>query len=77
MVLTQLEKVDGEIALLLDGELLSSIGITENDSVNVEIRNGSLVITPARPRSLDEEQFQAALDRVVTERADLLRRLAD
>ena len=52
------------------------IGLEENGQVQLVVDGGSLIITPANPRPVDTERFEACLDRVAGERREVLRRLA-
>ena len=44
--------------------------------MQLTVDGGSLIITPAAPKPVDNERFKACLDRVVADRKDVLRRLA-
>ena len=75
-MIKQLRKVGNSNALLLDKPILELIGLEEDGKVQLVVEGGSLIITPADPRPAGPEQFEAALDRVVGERREVLRRLA-
>ncbi len=53
------------------------VGLKEGGEVLLTVKNGSLIITPADPSLADPDRFQAALDRVATDRKEVLRRLAE
>jgi len=72
-----LRKVGNSNALILDKPILELLGLEENGQVKLTISDGSLIITPTDPRPVDREQFEASLERVLKERKDLLRRLAE
>jgi antitoxin component of MazEF toxin-antitoxin module len=70
-------KVGNSSALILDRALMELVGLREGGEVQLTVHNGSIIITPAHPHPVDRARFEAALDRVVTERRDVLRRLAE
>lgn len=76
-MIKQLKRVGNSNALILDKALMELVGLTENAEVQLTVQNGSIIITPTQPRPVDRERFEAALERVVTERRDVLRRLAE
>ena len=73
----RLRKVGNSSALILDRALMELIGLEENGNVQLTVRNGSLIMTPARPRPVTREQFDRALDGVVSRRRSALQRLAE
>lgn len=75
-MIKQLRKVGNSNALLLDKPILELLGVEENGEVQLIVTNGSLIVTPVRPRIVDQSKFQQALDRVVEERREVLKRLA-
>lgn len=55
MVTTKLRKVGGSVMLATPPALLETLGLSAGDMVGLEVRDGALVVRPARPRySLDE-----------------------
>jgi antitoxin component of MazEF toxin-antitoxin module len=72
----QLRKVGNSNAILIDKPIMELIGLKENGSVQLTVDGGSLIITPATPQPVSDERFKACLDRVVAERKDVLRKLA-
>ena len=75
-MIQQLTKVGNSQALILDKAILELVGLEENGEVQLTVDSGSLIVTPANPRPIDEKRFEACLDRVVKERREVLRRLA-
>ena len=75
-MIKQLKKVGNSNAIILDKALLELVGLQEDDEVQISIHNGSIIITPAHPRPVDPTRFEACLDRLVEERREVLRRLA-
>ena len=75
-MIKQLCKVGNSNAILLDKPVMELIGLEENGQVQLVVDGGSLILTPANPRPVDTERFEACLDRVVGERREVLRRLA-
>lgn len=75
-MIKRLRKVGNSNALLLDKPILELLGLDENGEVQMVVSGGSLIVTPTTPRPVDPERFEAALDRVVSSRRDVLRRLA-
>jgi hypothetical protein len=45
--------------------------------VQLTVEGGSLIVTPANPRPVDEARLEASLDRVVAHRRAALRKLAE
>jgi antitoxin component of MazEF toxin-antitoxin module len=76
-MIKQIRKVGNSSALLLDKAIMELIGLEEGARVQLTVRDGSLIITPANPRPVDRERFEKCLDRVVRERRDALRKLAE
>ena len=76
-MIKQLQTVGNSNALILDKAILELLGLEPNAEVQLRIRDGSLIVTPANPRPVDPDQFEACLSRVVSERREALRRLAE
>ena len=76
-MIKQIKKVGNGNALFLDKGILELIGLKEGGEVQLTVHDGSIIITPANPEPVNQEQFEAALERVVTERDEVLRRLAE
>lgn len=76
-MIKKLRKVGNSNALILDKPILELLGLKEEGQVKLTISDGSLVITPIESRPVDRERFEASLERVVKDRRDLLRRLAE
>jgi antitoxin component of MazEF toxin-antitoxin module len=72
----QLRRVGNSSAITLDKALLELVGLHERGFVQVAVHDGSLILTPVRPRRASRERFEASLERVVKERREVLRRLA-
>ena len=73
----KLRNVGNSSALILDRALMELIGLQENGNVQLTVRNGSLIMTPAHPRPVTRDQFDRALDKVVSRRRSALQRLAE
>ncbi|MBC8423009.1 AbrB/MazE/SpoVT family DNA-binding domain-containing protein [bacterium] len=76
-MIKKLRKVGNSNALILDKPILELLGLEEEGQVKLTIADGSLIITPTESRPIDRERFDASLDRVIKERRDVLRRLAE
>jgi antitoxin component of MazEF toxin-antitoxin module len=76
-MIKQLRKVGNSNALILDRAILELIGLDEKGKVELTVHNGSLIVTPAQPRPLDKDRFEASLNRVVKARRRVLRQLAE
>jgi len=77
MITKQLKKVGNGNALFLDRAIMELVGLEEGGEVQLTVRDGVIVVAPVHPRAVDEDRFEAALDKVVRERRDALRRLAE
>lgn len=75
-MIKQLKKVGNGNALFLDKTLMELVGLEEGGDVQVSVHEGAIIITPANPRPVQQDQFEAALESVVADRRDVLRRLA-
>ncbi|MFN0051373.1 MAG: AbrB/MazE/SpoVT family DNA-binding domain-containing protein [Planctomycetales bacterium] len=75
-MIKQLRKVGNSQALILDKPILELLGLKEKGRVQLSVTNGSLVVTPVQPTAADEEQFEECLERVMTSRHKLLKRLS-
>jgi antitoxin component of MazEF toxin-antitoxin module len=73
----KLQKVGNSNALILDLPIMEMVGLEEGKEVQVTVSNGSIIITPVNPRQVDPEELERLLDRVVGERKEILRELAD
>ena len=76
-MIKQLQKVGNSNAIILDKAILELLGLDENSHVQLTIQDGSLIIAPTNPQPTDTERFEECLNRVVAERRDALRRLAE
>ena len=76
-MIKQLKKVGNSNAIILDKALIELVGLEENGDVQITVHNGSIIITPAHPKKVDPVRFEACLDRLVEERREVLRRLAE
>lgn len=76
-MIKRLRKVGNSSALILDKALMELVGLEENAEVQVTVHGGSLVLTPTQPRTMTEEQFEAAMERVLKARHSALKKLAE
>lgn len=76
-MIKKLKKVGNGNALFLDKAVMELIGLEENGDVQLTVQNGSLIVTPVHAKPVDPERFEQCLNRVVEERRDVLRRLAE
>jgi antitoxin component of MazEF toxin-antitoxin module len=76
-MIKRINKVGNSSALIFDRALMELVGLKEGSEVQLTVRDGSIILTPANPSKVDPDRFEAALDRVATERRDVLRRLAE
>lgn len=76
-MIKQLRKVGNSNALILDRAILELVGLEEGGEVQLTVHNGSLILTPANPKPVDQERFEESLNRVVSKRRALLKRLAE
>ncbi len=76
-MIKHLRKVGNSNALILDRAVMELIGLEEDGEVQLTVREGSLIVTPANPRPVDEKRFEECLSRVVAERREVLRKLAE
>jgi antitoxin component of MazEF toxin-antitoxin module len=76
-MIKQLKKVGNGNALFLDRAILELLGLEEGGEVQLTVHDRVLLVAPANPRVASEDRFRAALDRVVAERREVLRRLAE
>lgn len=75
-MIKRIKKVGNGNALFLDKAILDLVGLDQGGEIQLTVHNGSIIITPVNPRLVSKEQFEAALERVVTERHEVLERLA-
>lgn len=76
-MIKKLRKVGKGNALILEEAILELVGLEEGAEVQLTIHNGSLILTPANPKRIDKKRFEECLNRVVSDRHDLLKRLAE
>jgi len=75
-MIKQLRKVGNSTALLLDKPILELLGMKERGQVQLTVNNGSLVVTPVQPTTVDQERFEESVERVMKRRRKLLHRLS-
>ena len=75
-MIKQLKKVGNSNAVILDKAIMELVGLEENDELQLSVHHGSIILTTTDPKPVDMIRFEACLNRVVTERRDVLRRLA-
>jgi len=75
-MIKQLRKVGNSNALILDRAILELVGLDEGGEVQLTVHNGSLIVTPANPKPVDQKIFEEHLNQVVSDRRNLLKRLA-
>ena len=73
----KLQKVGNSNALILDLPIMEMVGLQEGKEVQITVSNGSIIITPVDPRRVDPEELERQLDRIVGERREALKELAD
>ena len=73
----KLQKVGNSNALILDLPIMEMVGLQEGKEVQITVSNGSIIITPVDPRRVDPEELERQLDRIVGERREMLKELAD
>jgi antitoxin component of MazEF toxin-antitoxin module len=73
----RLRKVGNSNALLLDRALMELVGLEPNGRVQVSVSNGVILVAPAEPRPVDRGRLDACLNRVVSKRRSVLRKLAE
>ena len=76
-MIKRLRKVGNSNAVLLDKAILELIGLEEGGEVQLTVSNGSVILTPAAPRPVDPKRFEECLNRVVADRREVLRKLAE
>ena len=76
-MIKQLRKVGNSNALILDKPILELLGLDEDGQVQLTIQDGSLIVTPARPKTVTAELVKEKLDYVIRKRSAVLRRLAE
>lgn len=76
-MIKHLQKVGNSSALILDKAIMELVGLEENGEVQLTVHNGTIIIAPAHPQPVDQARFEACLERVVSERREVLRRLAE
>ena len=76
-MIKQIKKIGNGHALFLDKAILELVGLEAGAQVQLTVHNGAIVITPVSPRPVDRARFEAALERVIEDRREVLRRLAE
>ncbi len=62
-MIKKLRKVGNSNALILDRAILELVGLEEGGEVRLTVHNGSLIITPTKPKPVDKEHFEKCLSR--------------
>lgn len=76
-MIKRVKKVGNSSAVFLEKAILELVGLEEGGEVQLTIHGGAIILTPAHPKPVDKKRFEAALDRVVSQRREVLRRLAE
>lgn len=76
-MIKKLKKVGNSNAVVLDKPLLELVGLREGDAIQIAVREGSIVLTPVSPALVPEDEFEAALEKVVRTRAKVLKKLSE
>jgi antitoxin component of MazEF toxin-antitoxin module len=76
-MIKRITKVGNGHALFLDKPILELLGLAAGAEVELVVQDGVLIVAPVKPRTIDRRRFEAALNRVMSERRDALRRLAE
>ena len=76
-MIKQLRKVGNSHAILLDKPILELLGIGEESHVQLTIQDGVLIIAPINPQPISPRDFDQALEKVMTKRSAVLKRLAE
>ena len=75
-MIKKLRKVGNSNALILDKPILEILGLEEDGHVQLTIQDGHLIVAPAHPTRVDQDNLAENLDYVVQKRKDVLKRLA-
>ena len=76
-MIKRLRKVGNSSALIIDKAVMEMVGLEEKAEVQLTVHNGSLIITPASPKLVDPERFAECLERVISRRRKVLKKLAE
>lgn len=76
-MIKRIKKIGNGNALFLDKAILELVGLEEGGEVQITVHAGTIVVTPTHPHPIDKQRFEAALNRVMTERREVLRKLAE
>lgn len=76
-MIKQLRKVGNSNALLLDKPILELLGIGEESHVQLTIQDGVLIIAPVNPQPVSMQEFDQALEKVMSRRSAVLKKLAE
>ena len=76
-MIKKLRKVGNSSAIILDRAVMEMVGLEESGQVQLTVRDGSIILTPANPHKVDPARFKEALDSVVSRRRGVLRKLAE
>ncbi len=76
-MIKRIKKIGNGNALFLDKAILELIGLEDGGEVQLIVNDGKITIVPVNPKPVSTERFESALERVVKERRDVLRRLAE
>ncbi|MBB6100003.1 putative addiction module antidote [Deinobacterium chartae] len=73
----KLTRVGDARALVLSPELLAVLGVQGGDTIDLEVQGDTIVLRAPQEVRDHRARFEAALQHVVTEHEEVLRRLAD
>jgi antitoxin component of MazEF toxin-antitoxin module len=73
---TKLVQLGDNLALMIDPDIARRLKLDEGVQVEIQVRDGALVITPVEDK-VRTEAFESALREINRDFGDLLKRLAD
>lgn len=72
----KLTKHGNSLAIIIDKPILKLLGINEKTKLEIAVKNGSLIITPASKRSMKDRDIEQIADEIMDKYAEVFKKLA-
>jgi putative addiction module antidote len=76
-MIKQLRKVGNSNAILIDKALMEQAGLQEGDTVQLVVKDGSIIVSPTQHGRVPRQKLNAIIQDIAERRAKILKKLAE
>ncbi len=76
-MILRLKKDGDKYSLEFDPQTVEQLGLSDGAALHSQINNGSIILTPASQSEIDQPTLDSAIDNVVQNRNNVLKKLAE